>query len=741
MDFDALRDGSFSQLQDAIADWEQMTKNLATLASDARDNLKAKANKANWTGVNAQVSREFIDKTAEEFTDAHTQADSITSILKDTHGELLGYHGQLHDALTRAQQHNIVVTDTGHGTFRVMSGPATGDTTQKDVDAVRDEIQRILTKATTSDTTAARALRMLVDETKYGFSDASYRNRDQAAKALQEADELAKLAKKNPRDLTAQDIEAINEGLKKYHNDPLFSQEFTEHLGAKGTENFWLGLTDGREGAPVGYEITTKLADLQKNLSLTLATASHSDSPDMTAWKQQVIGNGGEAVGTRGNVLGFQVMSNLMRDGDFDDTFMTNYGQALMKTERFYTDDGKNMAWQHNPTGLRLNYEGGKNGDDGWDPVNGYLKGLSHNPDAATDFFNDDFISQDSHHKSAVSNFKYLFTERHWPNDSINLNNTAGQKYLSQAIEAATTGHPAGERPTLALTGHSAGEAHLYSDLVNTIADKPELLTDRSYMAGNFGQITSEYLPDINRGVSDSPNKDHLYPINGSSAQLGLTNTSKFLFALGQDPHGYAPVELSQKAYLSNLLQYQLDPDLPANQHAGLSPMSIVRDTTTDTGQISGMLHEGRMEAIGSAATGKDDSYGHAAAQYQNLISGVVGTGIGAGTSCIGSPLAGAVVGGAAGTATNAALQWLFQDAEGNATDDAHSDEGDAWDHGLDINKSYAGEATKLAVQRYHLKSGADLEDTAEIEAGRGYRSAQQTLHGVAPGINKDVTG
>ena len=32
------------------------------MAEDARDDLKAKANKANWAGVNATVSREFISR-------------------------------------------------------------------------------------------------------------------------------------------------------------------------------------------------------------------------------------------------------------------------------------------------------------------------------------------------------------------------------------------------------------------------------------------------------------------------------------------------------------------------------------------------------------------------------------------------------------------------------------------------------------------------------------------------------
>ncbi|GHI04449.1 hypothetical protein AQI88_37550 [Streptomyces cellostaticus] len=115
-----LRHGNFSQLGEAITDWEEMTKKLATLKEDAQNHLKSRADKANWAGVNAQVSREFIDKTAREFADAHTQADSITKILKDTRGELVDYRTQLTEAIARAENKNLTVVDTGHGTFTVM---------------------------------------------------------------------------------------------------------------------------------------------------------------------------------------------------------------------------------------------------------------------------------------------------------------------------------------------------------------------------------------------------------------------------------------------------------------------------------------------------------------------------------------------------------------------------------------------------------------------------------------------
>ena len=63
MDLDALRYGNFHQLGEAITDWQNMAKKLKSLATDADRNLKARADKARWAGVNATVTREFIGKT------------------------------------------------------------------------------------------------------------------------------------------------------------------------------------------------------------------------------------------------------------------------------------------------------------------------------------------------------------------------------------------------------------------------------------------------------------------------------------------------------------------------------------------------------------------------------------------------------------------------------------------------------------------------------------------------------
>ncbi|WP_432067500.1 hypothetical protein [Streptomyces sp. C10-9-1] len=97
------------------------------------------------------------------------------------------------------------------------------------------------------------------------------------------------------------------------------------------------------------------------------------------------------------------------------------------------------------------------------DPMTGDMKALSNSPDAATAFFNGEFIGKDTENNSSkpdtdgdgkkghvgLSNFQYIFEERNWmpDQDSEGEDGIAGKDYLAAALEAATTGHPAGALP------------------------------------------------------------------------------------------------------------------------------------------------------------------------------------------------------------------------------------------------------------------------------------------------------
>ncbi|MEV8624034.1 hypothetical protein [Streptomyces sp. NBC_01268] len=439
MDLDALRFADFSKLGTSAGDWDAMAKKLWELESDARDNLGGKAQKADWKGVNATVTREFIGKTAKEFADAATQATSIANILRDTHGELDGYKKQLNETISQALTRNLTVVGTGDGGFtvtmnihpdRAAKGTTVPEHTEADAISLRNEVQKILQQATESDTTAAQALTMLVSQTPYGFSDAAYYDRDRAAQAMQDAERIANLLKTKGDDLSPEEFDRLNKDLAAYKDDRLFQEKLATTLGPRGVLDFWADLSDGSDGGNLQRARLKELGDFQQNLSLVLAGATQSDSPAMRTWENDMVKLGEERIQTRGaHVYGYQLMSNLMRTGNWDDRFLNDYGNALVATEKKMKlpDHYWNAGTPPTP---KMNFIGE---DFGRDPMTGFMKGLAASPDAATEFFN---ATQPD------DNAKYVLGDRHTFDDTP-LNHKDGNSAwdaTGAALAAAATG-------------------------------------------------------------------------------------------------------------------------------------------------------------------------------------------------------------------------------------------------------------------------------------------------------------
>ncbi|AWI31307.1 DUF6571 family protein [Streptomyces tirandamycinicus] len=771
MDLETLRFAKFGLLDEAVTDWTTLIGKLAGLKEDADDGLRVQANKSNWTGENEKISKQFIGRTAGEFADAHTQATSIRNILRDTCSELKGYQAKLNEAIERGLRKNLTVVSTAGGGFTVSmnihpdragKGTSVPSHTEADVTALRDEVQQILDGATRSDSSATRVLTALVDQSKLGFSDNGYADRDTATDALREADSLAKLAKKNPEDLTVEEFDRLNAGLKRFAGDGLFAEHFAKTLGGKGTLEFWADLNRPMVNPELMHERREQMADLQKNLGLTLATASRSDTAAMETWKRDVVAFADRPLEKNGGMpFGGQVMSNLMRWGDYDDTFLNEYGNKLVAAEKKLTHNGAHVAWQ--PLGIdpQLNHTGT---DTGWDPMTGYFKALANNPHAATEFFGDTFLTKDEDHdfkvegkddRRSLSNFEYFFEERDWPHDydKDREESIAGRNNLAMALEAATTGHPAGEMPTADLPPHSAAQAQLMESLVASIAEDDTRLTKHGHMSDSMGQIASEYLPDINRATTDTnadpqatqgektarDNVARLFPLAGSAAILDHRDVSRFLLTIGQDPDGYAAVQVGQKAYMTNLMDYHLNPDLPEAQRYSGDQKLLVHEIAHSSGEVSAALNVGRQEALAGAAEDADKKYEQSVAKWKSGISGGIGTGIGVGVSFIATPVVGAVVGGGATTVSGVVLEHVFQDAEGKAKDEAGPKMGEKWENGLEDSIKYAVTAADTAASAHGLPHGSDLVESARTGSRNGYDLGGGFTESVAKDLQTDI--
>ncbi|UYQ65582.1 hypothetical protein [Streptomyces peucetius] len=283
MDLETLRHASFTQLNQAITAWKGVVDKLKTLETDARDDLKAKADRANCAGANATVSREFVTKTAGEFGDAHTEAKSIHDILRGTRDELEGYKLGLDQALERGRKKNLTVTPIGGGGFtvtvilhpdRAAKGHEIPDHSPQDAEHLRDDVQRILNRATESDSTAATVLRALVDQAEYGFSGASYGDRDSAIEALRKAEEATKLIEEHGDEMSPEQFQKLNGLLASYRNDPLFQEKFATQVGPKGMLEFWADLSSPDNPNELTRTQLDQLGEFQKNLGTVLGGAT-----------------------------------------------------------------------------------------------------------------------------------------------------------------------------------------------------------------------------------------------------------------------------------------------------------------------------------------------------------------------------------------------------------------------------------------------------------------------------------
>ncbi|MER5835703.1 hypothetical protein ABT116_33960 [Streptomyces sp. NPDC002130] len=715
MDLDALRHGNFSKLGEAITDWEQMTKKLSDLQKDAETNLKSKADKANWVGVNATVSREFIAKTAAEFADAHTQADSITKILSDTRGELIGYRTQLNEAIARGTRQNMTVIDTGEGTFTVTgntrpdwaSDPSgkTGAADQKAVNALREEIEGILTKATQSDNSAAKALRLIVDQAKYGFSDASYSDRDSAAKAVAAAEKLAGMAKK-PSDMSLTDIANFNRTMENYKADPLFAEQFAKSLGAKGALQFWIEMTTAHAGAR-GSELET-MKSLQQNLGLTLATASFSDSDAMQHWKKDLVAerntnfiaaNSSNPVGA----LGSQVISSLMRKGEYDTEFLDSYREKLFKADKGAGDAGTRDLWVKGYDSLDLVFGDG----NGRDPLEGLFEGLSHNPEAAVHAFES---------KSDLDHM--LGTTRY----------TDRGEALGRALEAAVTGVAAGDY-TSAAPPHNTQQVQIMANIMNAVAQPG----GGSDLVGNglgesLGDMAASYMPEMSRAFG-GPNSEVFLTNSESPEALETADVTRFLSAVSLDPAGRAGIIIGESVYTSGLLDAHLsDPSLfdgPRGQ--------VLENIGRNAGIIEGIVgHSVADESVQAAVDGESD-YNDALQKKGDFIKTWIATGLGYGSVSLfpGShAAAGAAVGGFAGGVVGLAVDRFIegQELKGARDEALYASAKDLYDMRDSVSQQTQW-STEDALEQHHVdlpKNGTS--DTVRVAVNQGWDDASEFL-------------
>ncbi|MGW6155425.1 hypothetical protein ACWFRM_20125 [Streptomyces sp. NPDC055144] len=644
-------------LDTAVSDWETMSKRLDTLSTgghgevSAKD-LETKANEADWKGVNATVSREFVTKTAVEFQDVAGEAASVLGILKDAGAAFKQHKTDLRTAESDLAKRNLHVDAKG-GVVRQEASGAAGvggiHATDEEIEVAQHRITRILWEASETDRIAARALRKL-GKSKYDFTGDGPQGLKEAdaRQGKEDAEYWAKRIKEGDvKDWSDADLRRYNETLKNQRDNPGFTETFATTLGADGTLQFWRDLAAPPGGAVDGDRAKI-LADVQDNLSMSLANATQSDSPAMETWKREVIAAGDKPFPIQGLPMGpngFQVMSSLMGKGKFDGDFMHDYGNAMLKYEREYPGDPK-VAWRDS---TNLNYPPT---DEPNDPVAGFMEGLGHNPEASLKFF-DDSTTADG---KKLDNWDYLVAKgdgaREWPLGDDG--KPIGHDALGHALESATIGVPYGSDATP--PKHSAESAELVNRIVQEFGTNPEQLDD-SPMSDSFGNITAEYMRDVQDGLNGE-GEIATYGSNANLEALADDGTLKrFLGEVGKDPDAYGAIINSQQAVSTELINGAFhDRDKLGDQL-----MFEVNNRVSPGAEIAGIMADSRTQAVYDQKIAEDAEFNKGVVTADKWAGRAIDTGLAR------FPVAGDAAGWVIGDIRESVVEHYTRDSSGEA--------------------------------------------------------------------------
>ncbi|MFI6417642.1 hypothetical protein ACIBG6_09565 [Streptomyces sp. NPDC050842] len=658
--YDNVHHAPLDKMKAAADDWSAMKGKLDKLADDARTTMAAKAKDDYWRGVNAEVTKPFVDKTAKEFEDAAKAADGIHKVLED------GYN-----AFKKAKDdlRTIAETDAPAKGFRVKPDgtveareplsstkdqgmrhdPDFQDLVRKeraDIHAMEERIKAILEVCSEADVACSNALKANITGDKHNFSAPKYASLD-----AEEAQRAVDLAKKG-RDISHEELMRLNELLKDNSGSKEFSRTFYDGLGPKGSLEFFGQLsTDTYDYTKVDKERLADVQELQKNLGLNLATATQGGDAWTDKWSTDMRKLGTERIPLvkydNNPAFGYQLLGGIMRYGNYDPKFLVPIAEhvtQLHAKDPYLFADSKSMINgglknQYNPSGV--------NGA-GYDPMVSMLEALGHSPEAAKEYFSKDPTSynkdgslggsvdlngkQDGKQASYLDYFandKYDFfpdIDGHHPDDAKKSADYMPDAF-GHALEAATLGHGWDDpKPELKRDETSA---EIMSQVVEKYGSDPELLKKyQSSMADSLGNMGAGYIDDLNWALTKNDPESVFAPskMPGAHPEFGREGAIDFLTTLGQHPDAYATVSTAERLYTTSVLESQVGPD-------GKIDEGGARATVYTGATLQGVLDESRANQVEAEGMKKHEEYEKAQAAKAGWVELGATVGIAAGVA------------------------------------------------------------------------------------------------------------
>ncbi|MBN3928422.1 hypothetical protein IQ279_01955 [Streptomyces verrucosisporus] len=760
---------SFSGLSDAVSDWDSVVTELGELADEARTGMAAKAEKADWKGENATVTKPFVRKTAKEFDDAAAQARSIRNILRDAHTDLKSVQADLIKEVEGGREQGIRVRDNGDGTVgfsldRQPDNSAPSEEQRRAGGDLADRIDRLIARAEEIDDLAARALKRVHGGDPYNFGHAQYSSLDEV-----EAERAVKLAKLGP-DMSDAQYREFNGLVGANAEDPEFSTAFYKGLGGpEEALRFYARMSiDGTLGD--GEENEGRLAlsrDLQRNMGIALATATDPDNKTHlpAGWGEEFRRLGTQQIDLEPGPFGpqpygYQVLGGIMRYGEYDADFLTPIAEHITQLHH----DEPTRFTSNRPVGTGdadLGYNPSGRGGAGYDPLTSVLEALGHSPEAAERFFTGDptvYREDGTVDKGAKLGYQYfdefLKEDFEWPPDSLAKPGTDGLKdalehgpnALGHALEAAATGRAYDSQSTEPIE-HTSERAEFTERLVAHFGEHPELirhnenLKDEKFgdlksgplhvLRDSLGNITAEYIGDFQRSMyGDSPASDS-FPVNGVPAVFENTShVVSFLGEVGQDPDAYGTITSAQQSYTTLMVDKVFDGVFSGEDKSMVSLEQKVSSAVAPGAVMAGIMSDARADAVHDYNTAAAKDFNEAAGDKGKWATRTVELG----TSLIPErvPVVGEVV------------NWLAEDITESVVKSAEKDVADIKENGRRdyvLAREAAAESAKEAVLRASVRHSSLNNETIEgIQSAAAIQTGNSHIEGVGMRSSGDAS-
>ncbi|MFF9056235.1 hypothetical protein ACF09Z_34370 [Streptomyces erythrochromogenes] len=756
--YENVMNAPLDKLQTAVTDWTAMAGKLDEMAEDARNGMKAKSDKAEWSGVTAGVARGFVDKTAKEFEDAAKAAKGMHLVLADAHATFKAAQDELKRLAAEAPAAGFRIDATGRVSAVPLPTEAERNAARHDPDyqqtlnanrsAWQSQVNRAVENAQDADDSLVRVLGANATD-EHDFSGPKFTTLD-AEQAARAADLMKKVTGPGG---TARNVEALRELeelLDDNREDPEFSTGLFRTIGAEGTLQMYSAMSlDATSLGAAGKDRALMVANIQSDMGAMLGLATHKDVPGHldAAWTAQLMRAGRKEMDVFGGVrqiYGYQALGALLREGKYDTEFLTSVGRDMIAMDRKDPD-----AWEfHTPIGLETVLNQGPEGGRGFYPLTGLMEALGNNPDAATAFFNEP-VREDSNKDGIVTKddkavggqhgkdrgmVDYMLDKKPYM-DGFDITPTGdlrpAHQALGDALMAAVSHRGPGDEDVPPVA-HTREMAAVMERIVEKIGDKPELVDAKpgdpegplNGLSGHFGQMAAEYMPDIQAAAD---NNSRTIKANGEMAEFDKAGMARFIGAVGQDPDAYGAMTTAQRTFTTVLVN-----DVFAHRGEYADVDAAIRVAVHPGGEVAGMLAQARAEGTFGANAHKVEEYVKGVEENAKWVNRGISAAGGKYLELV--PLAGDVVG---------ALQEDIAASvvEGAKEDIAKKVEGSNQQAGTDFTRSQTAASTAAADSVRIAARGSDLsERTVNSYAGEA-STETANAHSVGRGLVATMNG